>query len=96
MNVKLTKWRNINMKKILKYITLLIVTVMCASCEEAIDGDTLIVISEREYGARTESKSLYTIKYESLNINNGLTMYIVSDSKDFEVGDKVKLVKVEE
>ena len=84
------------MKKILKYITLLMITVMCSSCEEKIDGDTLIVISEREYGARTESKSLYTITYESLNINNGLTMYIVSDSKNFEVGDKVKLVKVEE
>ena len=84
------------MKKILKYITLLMVTVMCASCVvEKIDGDTLIVISEREYGARTESKSLYTITYESLNYNNGLTLYIVSDSKDFEVGDKVKLVKVE-
>ena len=84
------------MKKILKYITLLMITVMCSSCEEKIDGDTLIVISEREYGARTESKSLYTITYESLNINNGLTMYIVSDSKNFEVGDKVKLVKIEE
>lgn len=83
------------MKKILKYITLLIVTVMCASCEEKIDGDTLIVISEREYGERSDAKSLYTITYESLNINNGLTMYIVSDSKNFEVGDKVKLVKVE-
>ena len=84
------------MKKILKYITILIVTVMCASCvEEKIDGDTLIVISEREYGDRSDAKSLYTITYESLNFNNGLTMYIVSDSKDFEVGDKVKLVKVE-
>lgn len=83
------------MKKILKYITLLIVTVMCASCEEKIDGNTLIVVSEREYGARTESKSLYTITYKSLNYNNGLTIYVVSDSKDFEVGDKVKLVKVE-
>ena len=83
------------MKKILKYITLLIVTVMCSSCEEVIDCNTLIVVSEREYGARTESKSLYTIKYKSLNFNNGLTIYIVSDSKDFEVGDKVKLVKVE-
>ncbi len=84
------------MKKILKYITLLMVTVMCASCvEEKIDGDTLIVISERKYGDRSESKSLYVIKYESLNVNNGLTMFIVSDSKDFEVGDKVKLVKVE-
>lgn len=69
---------------------------MCSSCvEEKIDGDTLIVISERKYGDRSESKSLYCIKYESLNVNNGLTMYIVSDSKDFEVGDKVKLVKVE-
>ena len=84
------------MKKILKYITLLMITVMCASCEEKIDGDTLIVISEREYGERSDAKSLYTITYESLNINNGLTMYIVSDSKDFEVGDKVKLVKIEE
>ena len=83
------------MKKILKYITLLMVTVMCASCGEKIDGDTLIVVSESEYGERTNSKSLYTIKYKSLNINNGLTIYVVSDSKDFEVGDKVKLVKVE-
>ena len=84
------------MKKILKYITLLIVTVMCSSCvEENIDGDTLIVIGEREYGARTESKSLYTITYKSLNINNGVTIYVVSDSKDFEMDDKVKLVKVE-
>ena len=72
------------------------VTVMCASCvEEKIDGDTLIVISERKYGDRSETKSLYAIKYESLNVNNGLTMYIVSDSKDFEVGDRVKLIKVE-
>ena len=84
------------MKKILKYITLLMVTVMCSSCvEEKIDGDTLIVVSEREYGDRSECKSLFAIKYESLNINNGLTMFIVSDSKYFEVGDKVKLVKVE-
>lgn len=83
------------MKKILKYITLLMVTFVCSSCEERIDGDTLIVIGEREYGARIDSKSLYTITYESLNVNNGLTIYVVSDSKDFEVGDKVKLVKVE-
>ena len=83
------------MKKILKYITLLMLTLVCSSCEETIDGDTLIVISEREYGARTESKSLYTITFESLNVNHGLTIYVVSDSKDFEVGDKVKLVKVE-
>ena len=84
------------MKKILKYITLLMLTFVCSSCEEKIDGNTLIVISEREYGERADSKSLYTITYESLNFNNGLTFYIVSDSKDFEVGDKVKLIKVED
>ena len=83
------------MKKILKDIALLMVTFMCSSCKETIDGNTLIVISEREYGARTKSKSLYTITYTSLSTNNGLTIYVVSDSKDFEVGDKVKLVKVE-
>lgn len=88
------------MKKTLIHIATWIVAFwttafMCASCEEKIDGDTLIVVSEREYGERSDSKSLYTITYESLNINNGLTIYVVSDSKDFEVGDKVKLVKVE-
>ena len=84
------------MKKILKYITLLIVTVMCSSCKGVINGDTLIVIGEREYGTRIDSKSLYTITYKSLNVNNGFTIYVVSDSKDFEVGDKVKLVKAED
>ena len=83
------------MKKILKYITLLMLTLVCSSCKENIDGDTLIVIGERKYGDRNDSKSLYTITYETVNINNGLTIYVVSDSKDFEVGDKVKLVKVE-
>ena len=71
-------------------------TFMCYSCiAENIDGDTLIVVSEREYGDRNDFKSLYTITYKSLNYNNGLTIYVVSDSKDFEVGDKVKLVTVE-
>lgn len=83
------------MKKNLKYIMLLIVTVMCASCNENINGSTLIVVGECEYGKRSDSKSLYTITYESLNFNNGTTIYVVSDSKDFEVGDKVKLVKAE-
>lgn len=71
------------------------VAFVCSSCKERIDGDTLIVIGEREYGLRIDSKSLYTITYESLNVNNGLRIYVVSDSKDFEVGDKVKLVKIE-
>ena len=83
------------MKRILICIATLIVAFMCSSCNENIDGDTLIVIGECEYGERIQSKSLYTITYESLSVGNGLTIYVVSDSRDFEVGDKVKLVKVE-
>ena len=83
------------MKKILKYITLLMLTLVCSSCKENIDGDTLIVTGERKYGDRNDTKSLYTITYETLSVANGLTIYVVSDSKDFEVGDRVKLVKVE-
>lgn len=83
------------MKKILKCIALLMVTFVCSSCKENIDGDTLIVIGERQYGESVQSKSLYTITYKSLSVNNGLKFYIVADSRDFEVGDKVKLVKDE-
>lgn len=71
-------------------------TFACSSCKENIDGDTLIVVGECKYGNRNDSKSLYTITYKTVNVNNGLTIYVVSDSKDFEVGDKVKLVKIEE
>ena len=85
-----------NMKN-LKYIILLMVTVICASCDydEHIDDNTMIVTSERNYSNSTD-KSLFRIEYKSLNANNGLDIYIVSDKDAFEVGDRVKLVKVED
>ena len=83
--------------KILKYIILLIVTFICASCDydEHIDEDTMIVTSESEY-LNTVDKSLFRIKYKSLNGNCGLDIYIVSDKDAFEVGDRVKLIKMED
>ena len=70
------------------------VTLICTSCDEYIDENTMIVTEESKY-LDTVDKSLFRIKYKSLNINNGLDIYIVSDKDSFEVGDRVKLVKVE-
>ena len=87
------------MKKILKYITLLMVTVMCASCNEnnfPIKGNTLVVTNEY---AIDESLSLYTLKYEDTRAKGlGEPTSIIRmkyDRKAFEVGDTVKLVKNE-
>ena len=79
------------------------------SCvNEHIDNETMIVVGEEKYytpinrpiemGSSNiidETKSLYTIKYKSRNINAGLTIYVIADADDFEVGDKVKLIKDE-
>ena len=83
--------------KILKYIILLIVIVIFASCDydEHIDENTMIITEESKY-LNTVDKSLFRIEYKSLNANNGLDIYIVSDKDAFEVGDRVKLVKVED
>lgn len=83
--------------KVLKYIILLIVTVICASCDydEHIDENTMIITRESKY-RDTIDKSLFRIEYESLNCSNGLDIYIVSDKDAFEVGDRVKLIKVED
>ena len=87
------------MKKILKYITLLMVTVMCASCIEndyPIKGNTLVVTNER---AIDENFSLYTLRYEDTRADGlGEPISIIRmkyDRKAFEVGDTIKIVKVE-
>ena len=64
------------------------------SCNEHIDGNTMIVTEESKY-QNSVDKSLFRIKYKSLSGNYGLDIYIVSDKDDFEVGDRVKLVKAE-
>lgn len=83
------------MKNILKYIGVLLIMSMCfTSCSEHIKMETMVVIKEETYDYYNDkSKSLYTIKYKSANMNNGLTIYVVADQDAFEVGDKLKLVK---
>ena len=87
------------MKKILKYITLLMVTVMCASCEDVdypIKGNTFVVTNEHSIDGNI---SLYTLKYEDTRADGlGEPTSIIRmkyDRKAFEVGDTIKLVKVE-
>lgn len=83
--------------KNLKYIILLMVTLICTSCDydEYIDENTMIITEESKYLDNVD-KSLFRIEYKSFNVNNGLDIYIVSDKDAFEVGDRVKLVKVED
>lgn len=84
--------------KILKYIILLLTTLVCVSCdfEEHIDMNTMVVVSEQECkNNNMHETSIFRIKYESLNYNNGLYIYVVTNKDAFEVGDRVKLVKVE-
>lgn len=85
--------------KTLKYIVLLLVTLICVSCDfdERIDMNTMVVVSEQEYENKNfPGTSIFRIKYVSLNHNNGLDIYVVTDKDAFEVGDRVKLIKVEE
>ena len=85
--------------KILKYIILLLTTLVCASCDfdEYIDMNTMVVVSEQEYENKNfPGASIFRIKYGSLNNNNGLDIYVVTNKDAFEVGDRVKLVKVED
>ena len=80
----------------MRYLILLIVTFVCASCDfdEHIDDNTMIVTSECECKyLNSTDKSLFRIEYKSLNGGYGLDIYIVSDKDAFEVGDRVKLVK---
>lgn len=85
--------------KILKYIILLLATLVCVSCDfdEHIDMNTMVVVSEEEYKVNNmHDTSIFRIKYVSLHYSNGLDIYVVTDKDAFEVGDRVKLIKVEE
>lgn len=82
------------MKKFLKYIILLIVTVMCASCGNyPIKGNTLVVTNEF---AINENLSAYTLEYEDTRDNSPSFIKMIYDRNAFEVGDTLKLVKAKE
>lgn len=80
---------------------------MCASCSGDSDnyanrtmkGDTFIVIREAAYGL-SDTLSIFTLKYkDNRMLSNGSSVSyfeVISNKNAFEVGDKVKLVKMED
>lgn len=88
------------MKRILIYIVTTVVVFMCTSCNNngyPINGNTLVVTNEY---AIDENLSLYTLTYEDTRAHGpGEPSSIIRmkyDRNAFEVGDTVKLVKVED
>lgn len=93
------------MKNILKHIATWIVVFwatlfMCASCADhyTMKGDTFTVVEESTYSS--DSLSMYILEYEDnrmLGTGKPVSELEVILHKDaFEVGDKVKLIKIEE
>lgn len=90
------------MKRILICIATLIVAFMCVSCGDinyTMRGDTFTVIAEEKYGA-IDSLSLYTLIYKDNRMDGTgkpiSEFYVIMNKNEFEVGDKVKLVKAED
>jgi len=72
---------------------------MCASCgEPSMRGDTFTVVEESTF--YTDSLSKYVLKYKNNRIggagNSKSELKVILHKDAFEVGDKVKLVKIEE
>lgn len=94
------------MKNILTHIATWVVAFwatafMCASCndEYSMRGDTFTVIKEEKIGD-IDSLSLYTLIYKDDRMpgtgNPTSELNVIMNKNAFEVGDKVKLVKVED
>lgn len=86
--------------RIATFIATWVVVFMCNSCgEHSMKGDTFTVIKEEKYGA-IDSLSLYTLRYEDnrmLGTGKPVSeLDVIMNKNAFEVGDKVKIVKVEE
>ena len=81
------------MKNILKYIIILMTALMSVSCEYDVDNNDMTVIGETSY-TLDSNKTVYKIKtFDELGIETILC--VISERDDFEVGDKVKLIKDE-
>lgn len=88
------------MKRILICIVTIVVAFMCASCNGngyPINGNTLVITNEY---ALDENLSLYTLKYADTRASGlGEPESIIRmqyGRNAFEVGDTLKLVKVED
>lgn len=87
------------MKRILICIATLVVAFMCTSCGEfSMKGDTFTVVKEENFGVDT--LSLYTLRYKDNRLSGTVAptseLDVIMNKNAFEVGDKVKLVKVED
>ena len=88
------------MERILICIAIWVVAFMCSSCvDHSMKGDTFTVIKEEKYGT-TDSLSLYTLRYKDNRLAGTgepiSELDVIMNKNAFEVGDKVKIVKVEE
>lgn len=74
---------------------------MCTSCGDfSMRGDTFTVIKEENFG--NDTLSLYTLRYKDNRLSGTgtptptLELDVIMNKNAFEVGDKVKLVKMED
>lgn len=81
------------MKKILKFISLIIVLLISTSCAYQADNDHFIVTRETSYGSG--NSLIYVYNIQSVN-EFGLVRYysVRAEADEFEVGDTIKFVKV--
>ena len=81
------------MKNILKYIIILMTALMSVSCAYDVDNNDMTVIGETSYELDS-NKTIYTIQtFDDVGVET--LLYVLSERDDFEVGDKVKLIRKE-
>ena len=81
------------MKNILKYIIVLMTALMSVSCAYDVDNNDMTVIGETSYEL-DNNKTVYTIQtFDDVGVET--LLYVLSERDDFEVSDKVKLIKKE-
>lgn len=91
------------MKNILKCIALTIAISVLTSCgadHYTMKGDTFTVVEESRYRNSADSLSWYVLEYTDNRIEGTGTpiseLEVILHKDVFEVGDKVKLIKIEE
>lgn len=91
------------MKNILKCIALTIAISVLTSCgadHYTMKGDTFTVVEESKYRNSADSLSWYVLEYTDNRMEGTDTpvseLEVILHKDVFEVGDKVKLIKIEE
>lgn len=81
------------MKRILKFISFIIVLFISTSCAYQANNDHFIVTRETSYGSGENVMYVYNI--QSIN-EFGICQYfsVRAEADEFEVGDTIKFVKV--